>query len=227
MRSPSTPSRRWCRRFAASLLALSVVCSPVLADEAASSEDTEAPATKPGRFDGGKLLATGGVSQLEGAGGGGLAPWALITGYGTDAGIGGNAHYTAVYVDDWVKADRAKLLLILKNLLSNAAKFTPAGGSATLRAQAPGPGWAEITVSDTGIGMNPEDIPVALTPFGQVDSRLSRKYEGTGLGLALVNVFVERHGGALSIDTAPGHGTSVTVMLAAVDPPAAQLRAAG
>jgi Protein of unknown function (DUF3034) len=68
---------------------------------AAPPQPEEAPATKPGFFDSGKLLATGGVSQLEGAGGGGLAPWALITGYGTDAGVGANAHYTLVAVDDF------------------------------------------------------------------------------------------------------------------------------
>jgi len=87
----------WRQRIVTSALPLLLIAQPALADEA----EPEAPATKPGFFDSGKLLATGGVSQLEGAGGGGLAPWALITGYGTDAGIGANAHYTAVIVDDY------------------------------------------------------------------------------------------------------------------------------
>jgi len=126
-----------------------------------------------------------------------------------------------------VNADRAKLMLILGNLLSNAAKFTPRGGQAGLRAAAGDDGRVSITVSDSGIGMRPEDIELALAPFGQIDSRLARKYEGTGLGLALVRAFVERHGGVLNIDTAPGKGTSVTVVLDAANVQAAQLRAAG
>jgi len=114
-------------------------------------------------------------------------------------------------------ADRGKLLLILRNLLSNAAKFTPKGGSATVSVTEPADGWIAINVADTGIGMREEDIPVALAPFGQVDSRLARKYEGTGLGLALVKAYVERHGGTLAITTAPGKGTCVTVRLKAAE----------
>jgi signal transduction histidine kinase len=70
-----------------------------------------------------------------------------------------------------------------------------------------------IRVIDTGIGMAAEDIPKALEPFGQVDSKLSRKYEGTGLGLPLSKALVELHGGALEIQSAPGAGTTVTVVL--------------
>jgi signal transduction histidine kinase/HAMP domain-containing protein len=112
-----------------------------------------------------------------------------------------------------ISADRAKLMLALGSLLSNAAKFTPAGGRAVLSAREVARGRVEITVADTGIGMKSEDIPRALTPFGQIDSRLARKYEGTGLGLALANAIVERHGGILTIDTAPGAGTRVAVRL--------------
>jgi len=79
--------------------AFAVVALSFAASAGETAQEDKAPATKPGWFDGGKLLATGGVSQLEGAGGGGLTPWALITGYGTDAGIGGNVHYTSVWVD--------------------------------------------------------------------------------------------------------------------------------
>jgi len=70
-----------------------------------------------------------------------------------------------------------------------------------------------LRVSDNGIGMAAEDIPVALAPFGQVDSRLARRYEGTGLGLPLTKVLIELHGGSIAIDSAPGKGTAVTVML--------------
>lgn len=122
---------------------------------------------------------------------------------------------TADGTDCNAMADRSKLQLILRNLLSNAAKFTPKGGRATVTAIDAADGWVEICVADTGIGMREEDIPVALAPFGQVDSRLARKYEGTGLGLALVKAYVERHGGTLAIETAPGQGTRVTVMLKA------------
>jgi signal transduction histidine kinase len=70
-----------------------------------------------------------------------------------------------------------------------------------------------IKVIDTGIGMAREDIPKALEPFGQVDSKLSRKYEGTGLGLPLSKALVELHGGKLEIESEPGVGTTVTVVL--------------
>ncbi|MGZ5934255.1 MAG: ATP-binding protein, partial [Rhizomicrobium sp.] len=83
-----------------------------------------------------------------------------------------------------------------------------------------------VSVSDTGIGMSAQDVQVALTAFGQVDNRLERKYEGTGLGLPLAKSFVEVHGGALQIDSALGRGTTVTVRLKA-DIPVAAKRAFG
>lgn len=66
-------------------------------------------------------------------------------------------------------------------------------------------------MADTGIGMAPEDIPRALSRFGQIDSALSRKFEGTGLGLPLTKALAELHGGSLGIESAPGVGTTVTV----------------
>ncbi len=68
-----------------------------------------------------------------------------------------------------------------------------------------------IAVSDTGIGMRTEDIPQALTAFRQIDSSLGRKYDGTGLGLPLAKRFTELHGGSLTIESALGEGTTVTV----------------
>ncbi|PKQ06166.1 MAG: hypothetical protein CVT72_07385, partial [Alphaproteobacteria bacterium HGW-Alphaproteobacteria-11] len=68
-----------------------------------------------------------------------------------------------------------------------------------------------IRVSDTGIGIAPDDIPVALERFGQIDSDLARKYEGTGLGLPLSKCLMEHHGGTLQIESEPGHGTTVSV----------------
>lgn len=113
-----------------------------------------------------------------------------------------------------VKVDRRRMKQVLLNLLSNAVKFTPAGGRVHVSAAPFGEGLA-IVVRDTGIGMKPEDIPVALERFGQIDSRLARKYEGTGLGLPLAKQLIELHGGRLHIESEPGIGTTVSVILPA------------
>jgi signal transduction histidine kinase/HAMP domain-containing protein len=107
----------------------------------------------------------------------------------------------------------AKLRQIFLNLLSNAAKFTEAGGRISLYASGQSPEHISVVIADTGIGMAPEDIPIALTPFEQIDSRLARRYEGTGLGLPLAKALVELHGGRISIDSRLGSGTQVTVAL--------------
>ena len=109
-----------------------------------------------------------------------------------------------------LKGDPAKLRQIFLNLLSNAIKFTPRGGYIWAEAKSSAAGIA-VTVGDSGIGMSPDDVAVALTPFGQVDNRLERRYEGTGLGLPLTKAFIELHGGRLSFDSARGAGTRVTV----------------
>jgi signal transduction histidine kinase len=108
-------------------------------------------------------------------------------------------------------ADQQYFKQILINLLSNAVKFTPRGGKVTLSAAVATDGWLNVSVSDTGIGIAAEDVWKALVPFAQVSSDLSRKYEGTGLGLPLSKGFVEMHGGTLKIDSEPGRGTTVTV----------------
>lgn len=112
-------------------------------------------------------------------------------------------------------ADKTKLKQILINLISNAVKFTPEGGSVELRAEVADSGQFIFMVSDTGIGIAAEDIPQALAPFGQVDSRLSRKYEGTGLGLPLAKSLTELHSGVFQIVSQPGVGTTVTIRLPA------------
>ena len=110
--------------------------------------------------------------------------------------------------------DPAKLRQILLNLLSNAVKFTEPGGAVTVEVRAIGEnGSLTLWVEDSGIGMSPEDIPIAMAPFGQIDSRLARRYEGTGLGLPLTKALVELHGGQIAIDSARGKGTTVTVTL--------------
>ena len=113
-----------------------------------------------------------------------------------------------------LKADRRRVRQILLNLLSNALKFTHAGGTVTVRAHLSAEGLV-IQVADTGIGMRREDFSKALEPFGQVDSSLARKYEGTGLGLPLTRRMVELHGGRLTLESVLGQGTTVTVILPA------------
>ncbi len=106
--------------------------------------------------------------------------------------------------------DAAKLRQIFLNLLSNAIKFTEAGGTISLGIQESAEAVA-VTVSDTGIGMNPEDVEIAFKPFAQVDNRLERRYEGTGLGLPLTKALVDLHKGSIVIDSARGKGTRITV----------------
>ena len=89
-----------------------------------------------------------------------------------------------------IDADETKLKQVVHNLLSNAVKFTDAGGTVELSAREDADG-VEIEVRDSGIGMTQTDIETALTPFAQVDSRLERRYEGTGIGLPLAKAFVE------------------------------------
>ena len=114
-----------------------------------------------------------------------------------------------------LRGDELRLKQVVLNLLSNAIKFTPVGGRITLAATVTAESGIVLAVTDTGIGMKPEEIPVALEPFRQIDSALNRRYEGTGLGLPLARTLVELHGGTLNISSAPGQGTTVTVALPA------------
>jgi signal transduction histidine kinase len=109
-----------------------------------------------------------------------------------------------------LRADERRVRQILLNLLSNAIKFTPRGGKVRLIAFSDENEFV-VQVADTGIGMAKEDIPRALERFGQLDSDLNRKYEGTGLGLPLTKKLAELHGGRLEIDSALCVGTKVTV----------------
>jgi signal transduction histidine kinase len=99
------------------------------------------------------------------------------------------------------------------NLLSNAVKFTPPGGAIAVRSVAAPDDRVSLAITDSGIGMTAEDIDVALTAFGQVGNALSRKYDGTGLGLPLAKAIVELHRGVLDIVSEPSRGTTVTVRL--------------
>ena len=108
--------------------------------------------------------------------------------------------------------DERKTKQILINLLTNAIKFTKPGGRVRVEILDDGR-QLDVRISDTGIGMSPEEIPIALAAFGQVDSSLARKHEGTGLGLPLSKALVEMHGGQLLIESEVGIGTTVTVRL--------------
>jgi signal transduction histidine kinase len=114
-----------------------------------------------------------------------------------------------------LNVDELRMRQVLLNLLSNAIKFSRPGGSITLAMRFSDAGEPEISVADGGIGMAPEDIPTALQPFQQIDARLARSHEGTGLGLPLAKMLVEKHGGRLVIESVPERGTTVTVVLPA------------
>lgn len=108
-------------------------------------------------------------------------------------------------------ADEHRLKQILINLLRNAVKFTEAGGEVRLSVTVNPHGRFVFEVSDTGIGMAEEDLARVMEPFIQVDSGLSRKYEGTGLGLPITRSFMELHGGTLDLKSQLGVGTTATM----------------
>jgi signal transduction histidine kinase/ActR/RegA family two-component response regulator len=111
-------------------------------------------------------------------------------------------------------ADARRLKQILVNLLSNAVKFTPPQGKITLQVQAyPGQGCVEFSVSDTGVGITPEDLQRLFQPFTQVDNNLTRQHDGTGLGLALVKRLAEAHGGWVGVTSEVGKGSRFFVSL--------------
>jgi two-component system cell cycle sensor histidine kinase PleC len=108
-------------------------------------------------------------------------------------------------------ADQRSVRHILLNLLANAVKFTPGGGRVTVRAERTADRGLALAVADTGIGMSPEHIEIALTPFGQVANEYTRRHDGTGLGLPLVKSLAELHGAAFRIDSTLGTGTTVRI----------------
>lgn len=110
-----------------------------------------------------------------------------------------------------LRADERKIKQVLVNLLSNAAKFTDSGGRISVSATCNSETGHIITIADTGIGIAPEDIPKALSQFGQIDGTLSRTHDGTGLGLPLTKSLVESHEGSFELESTVGVGTTVTV----------------
>lgn len=112
-----------------------------------------------------------------------------------------------------IKADPKRLKQALLNLLSNSVKFTPENGSVTLSVKKDAiKKTVHVIVTDTGIGMSDQDIPKALSSFGQVDNKHSRKYEGTGLGLPLTKKLIELMNGTFDLQSKEGKGTRVTIV---------------
>lgn len=123
--------------------------------------------------------------------------------------------------DLYVQADRDRLSQILVNLVDNAVKYTPKGGTVSFRAAKEGAHQIRITIQDTGQGIPQHDLPRITERFYRVDKARSREEGGTGLGLAIVKHLVQLHGGTLHIESEYGKGTTIEFLL-----PAAQLQPA-
>ena len=114
----------------------------------------------------------------------------------------------------YVNADPARIAQVAANLVSNAAKFTPSGGKATITVSSEGESRAVLRVVDTGIGIDPALLPKLFVPFTQADRTLDRAGGGLGLGLALVKGLVELHGGEVEAHSGgAGKGTEIIVRL--------------
>ena len=114
-----------------------------------------------------------------------------------------------------LNVDPRRLVQALGNLLANALKFTQEGGKIALTGRIAPDGSVRFAIFDTGIGMAPEMVSAALEPFSQLDASLARRFEGAGLGLPIARALAELHGGQLSIRSAMGEGTTVTITLPA------------
>jgi PAS domain S-box-containing protein len=112
-----------------------------------------------------------------------------------------------------LNVDRRLMMQTLLNFASNAVKFTERGGRVDMDARETAQGGAEIVVRDTGIGMSREDVARVGERFLQADGRLSRKYEGTGLGLVIAKRLIELHGGELTVQSELGKGTTMTIRM--------------
>jgi PAS domain S-box-containing protein len=130
---------------------------------------------------------------------------------------GAAPHQVAYYVDRpelTIDVDEQRIVQMLSYLLSNAVKFTPAGGRIELRVQSDlATRCVTFSVSDTGIGIAPGDLPRLFQPFVQLDARLARQYQGTGIGLALVRAIAELHGGTVGVESTRGVGSRFWVKL--------------
>jgi signal transduction histidine kinase len=112
-----------------------------------------------------------------------------------------------------VQCDREKVRQALINLVSNAVKFTPSGGSVTVDARSDGDDRVAISVTDTGIGIAPQNVGRVFEVFFQVDGSTTREFGGAGLGLAIVKSYVEAHAGTVKVASTPGVGTTFVLSL--------------
>jgi CheY-like chemotaxis protein/nitrogen-specific signal transduction histidine kinase len=127
-----------------------------------------------------------------------------------------------IHLEQWIDAtivpvegDRRRLHQVLSNVLSNAVKFTPEGGSIQLTCTMR-EGWLEIRVRDSGVGIAPAVLPYVFDRFRQADSGSTRRHGGLGLGLAITRHLVEQHGGDIRVESdGPGCGTTITIRLPA------------
>jgi two-component system cell cycle sensor histidine kinase PleC len=118
-----------------------------------------------------------------------------------------------------IMGDQLRVKQILINLLGNAVKFTPQGGRVLVNVRQSQPGFVSLSVTDTGPGMTPAEVDVAMRPFGQVETGFNRRHEGTGLGLPIAYALARLHGGNLAIQSEKGRGTRVTVILPGIHSP--------
>ncbi|MBA4131393.1 MAG: sensor histidine kinase [Hyphomicrobium sp.] len=112
-----------------------------------------------------------------------------------------------------IRGDAAKLRQAFHNIISNAIKFTLQGGAVKIEAIRLADGGVAVVIRDTGVGMSPDEVKLATTPFGQVDGKRTRWREGAGLGLPIARSLVELHGGQIRIQSEKGRGTEVGVIL--------------
>lgn len=118
-----------------------------------------------------------------------------------------------------IRTDKRRFKQVVLNILSNAVKFTPKGGTITLEARLRHPSQElELTVRDTGVGMTPEELPIAFATFGRVQSAWNSRQEGSGLGLPLSKSLIEAMGGHLSLHSVKGEGTTVVITLPLQEP---------
>ena len=134
---------------------------------------------------------------------------AICTALGEKFGVGIESRLPPEHIR--IMAVERMIRQIMINLVGNAIKFTPSGGKVMIGGSATADGGFVVTVQDSGIGMSDEDIAKALTPFGQVENKMTATHNGTGLGLPLAKAMLELHDGRLEITSRPGSGTKVAL----------------